>query len=71
MIRSQPEILVLISAIDETFMQTVHSRFSYRLDEIIYGAKFRDVYKTAADGRIMLDVRRLDEFDRAEFQKAG
>ncbi len=66
-IRSQPEIMVLISAIDETFMQTVHSRFSYRLDEIVYGAKFRDVYETAPDGRIRLDVRRLDEYDAVQF----
>ena len=70
-ITSQPEIMVLISAIDETFMQTVHSRFSYRLDEIVYGAKFRDVYETAPDGRIRLDVRRLDEYDRIEFTAPG
>ena len=66
-IRSQPEIMVLISAIDETFMQTVHSRFSYRLDEIIYGAKFRDVYETGSGGIVRLDVRRLDEYDPIQF----
>ena len=70
-IRSQPEVMVLISAIDETFMQTVHSRFSYRLDEIVYGAKFRDVYETSPDGRVRLDVRRLDEYDNIEFTALG
>ena len=62
-IESQPEIMVLISATDETFMQTVHARFSYRLDEVVWGAKFRDVYETRSDGRLGLDVRRLDEYD--------
>ena len=59
---SQPEVLVLISATDETFMQTVYTRYSYRFEEMVWGVKFKDIYETAADGRTRLDVRRLDEY---------
>jgi len=38
------EFLVLLTAADETFMQTVHARSSYRYDEIVWGARFSDIF---------------------------
>ena len=58
-----PELMVLISATDETFSQQVHVRFSYRFEEMVWGAKFRDVYSKTQDGLLSLDIRRLDEYD--------
>ena len=54
-----PEILILLTGIDETFSQTVHARSSYRGDEILWGAKFADMYRHAADGVISVDARLL------------
>ncbi|MBA4185303.1 MAG: hypothetical protein H0X49_15035 [Acidobacteria bacterium] len=34
------EILLILSAMDETFAQTVHARSSYKLKEIKFGCKF-------------------------------
>src|SRR5437588_10056963 len=44
MVESNAEFLVLLQGIDETFAQNVHSRSSYRMDEIVWNAKFADVF---------------------------
>ncbi len=58
------EILVLISATDETFSQTVNSRSSYKADEVVWGAKFADVFGQKPDGTITVDLHRIHAFDR-------
>ncbi|MBM3728326.1 MAG: transporter [Acidobacteria bacterium] len=58
---SKLEVFVLLTAMDETFSQVVHTRTSYRFDEIDWGAKFRDVHSAGSDGALRLDVSRLDE----------
>ncbi|KAA3616661.1 MAG: hypothetical protein DWQ05_13095 [Calditrichaeota bacterium] len=37
---SNAEILILLSAFDETFSATVHTRTSYKYNEIVWGKKF-------------------------------
>ncbi len=37
------EIIVSLTGLDETFSQTIHARFSYRHDEIVFGAAFEDI----------------------------
>ncbi len=59
--QEDPEILILLTAVDETFAQTVHTRMSYRADEIVWDARFRDPYITQEDGRLELDLRLLGE----------
>lgn len=44
LINNEAEFLVLLSAVDETFSQTVHSRTSYRGDEIVWNARFRPMF---------------------------
>ena len=57
------EFLILLSATDETSSQHVHSRLSYKHDEVVWGAKFADIFN--ADGRGMgIDVRRLHDIER-------
>ena len=62
--RLQVEILVMIKAIDETFGQTVHSRYSYRYDEIEWGAKFTPVFDVEKTGDILLEVNRVSDIER-------
>jgi inward rectifier potassium channel len=59
------EFIVLVTAFDETFSQTVHTRSSYRMDEVVWGARFADVFRHD-DPRHMLsiDVQRLHEIER-------
>jgi inward rectifier potassium channel len=66
------EFLILLNGFDETFSQTVHTRSSYKGDEVVWGAKFRSIINVSSDDRtISADVRKLDEFDRVELPAAG
>jgi inward rectifier potassium channel len=60
------EILVVISAIDETFAQLVHTRTSYKIDELKFGYKFSNIYnQTGSDEPITIDVRKLSKIEKA------
>jgi inward rectifier potassium channel len=62
--RTQAEILVLLSGIDETFEQTVHARSSYRADEIVWNARFRSMFlPTDSRSRISVDIRQVHEIE--------
>lgn len=61
---ADPEIFVALSAIDETFSQVVHSRFSYADDDIVDGARFADLFGTTADGVLTIDLSKLSDVDR-------
>lgn len=64
--KADAEIIVLLSAIDETFTQTVHTRTSYKPGEIKFGYKFANIYnQTGPDEPITIDVRRLSEIEKA------
>lgn len=61
---SDAEVLVLLKGVDETFSQTVHARSSYRANELVWNAKFSDIYLRTDDGRLLgVDLSRLDEID--------
>jgi inward rectifier potassium channel len=61
----QGEFLILINGFDETFSQNVHTRSSYKPDEVEWDAKFRSILNIPADdGNISIDVRKLHEFER-------
>ncbi len=61
---SKAEFLILLTAVDETFEQTVHSRSSYRYDEVIWNAKFSDLFQPSDDDKISIDLRRIHEIER-------
>ncbi|MBP6003695.1 MAG: hypothetical protein KA746_09705 [Pyrinomonadaceae bacterium] len=64
--RTDAEILILMSATDETFAQIVHSRTSYKPNEIRVGYKFGDLYNEMQDGEpISIDIRRLSSVEKA------
>jgi inward rectifier potassium channel len=58
------EILILIKGFDETFSQNVHSRYSYRYDEIIWGVKFKKAYVTNNQGKIVFDVNNIHQYEQ-------
>ena len=64
LIASEAEFLVLLSGNDETFAQTVHSRTSYRADEIVWGAKFRPMFvESATGGATGMDLSRIHDYE--------
>ncbi len=65
-IASDPEVEILLTAIDETFSQTVHARSSYKSAEIVWGAKFADMYHRPGRGVLSVDLRRLHVIEPAD-----
>jgi inward rectifier potassium channel len=61
LLASQAEILVLISAMDETFAQTVHVRTSYRAEEVAWNRRFADMFLRGDEGLVGVDMRKLHE----------
>jgi inward rectifier potassium channel len=57
--QSQAELLILIKGFDDTFAQTVHSRYSYRYDEMVWGVRFAPAFTIDAAGDIVLDVNEV------------
>lgn len=62
---ADPEIVCLITADDETFAQTVHSKTSYDKADIVWGARFRDMYTSDVD-HVAIDLSRLHDLDRVD-----
>ncbi|MCX6623549.1 MAG: hypothetical protein NTY38_21285, partial [Acidobacteria bacterium] len=56
------ELLVLITAFDDTFSQTVHARYSYRYDEFVWNARFVPAFEIDAQGDMILHVDRVSAY---------
>ncbi len=62
---SDAEVLIVLSAMDETFAQTVHARSSYKLKEIKFGYKFANIYNEIKnDEPISIDIRKLSNVEK-------
>ncbi len=55
------EILILIEAFDDSFSQTVHSVYSYRHTEMVWGAKFVPAFSIDPAGDLVLELNRVHE----------
>lgn len=65
LLASDAEVLILLTGIDETFSQTVHTRSSYKAEEVVWKAKFGDIYNPPTPtGRLTIDVRKLHSIER-------
>jgi inward rectifier potassium channel len=62
---SDAEFLVLVSGNDETFAQLVHSRSSYKATEIVWGARFGNIYVPPERGMLRVDMGLLDRIEPA------
>ena len=63
--RSDAEILILLTATDETFAQTVHTRSSYKVDEIKFGYKFANMYNKSENYEpLSIDIRKLSKIEK-------
>jgi inward rectifier potassium channel len=64
--RTQATFVVLLKAFDDTFAQTVHSRTSFQHQDLVWGARFVPAFDRDGDGRIVLDLGRIGEFNQVE-----
>lgn len=64
LVSREAELLILLSGLDETFSQTVYERTSYKPDEIVFGARFANIYNPLSpEGIVSIDVARLHEIE--------
>jgi len=69
----QSEILILITAYEDTFAQTVHNRKSYVANEVVWGARFPRMFHTDHEGKTVLDLDQIHNHEPAaliELQEA-
>ena len=60
----EAEFLVLLTGFDETFSQTVHARSSYRVHELIFGARFSNMFDHDADGGLLkVDLAKIHDVE--------
>jgi inward rectifier potassium channel len=55
----EAEFLILVKAFDDTFFQTVHVRYSYRHEQLVWGARFAPTFEVGSEGNMILDLSRL------------
>ncbi|MGB3077032.1 MAG: ion channel [Chitinophagales bacterium] len=60
------EILVYFKAFDETFANHVHSRISYKRENLVWGAKFILNFKESQDGATIHYVNMIDDYETVE-----
>ncbi|MDG1260693.1 MAG: ion channel [Flavobacteriales bacterium] len=62
LLAAEAEVLILISGFDDTFNQTVHSRYSYTCDEVVPNAKFNPAFSSDSEGEIVLDLEKINDY---------
>jgi len=63
---SEAEVLILLSATDDTFAQVVHNRASYTADEIVWGARFVPILNEDGTGVPTRVAERLHRFEMVD-----
>jgi len=61
--RMDLEIYVLLKGFDDVFSQTIYNRHSYLVEDFIYGAKFRKPWLINDQGRIVMDLTKVGDYD--------
>lgn len=60
------EFLVLINAVDDKSSQAVHARSSYKWNEVVWGARFKGMYRHTRDGRMRIDLKRIHDIQELD-----
>jgi inward rectifier potassium channel len=60
------EFLVLINAVDDNSCQVVHARASYKWNEVVWGARFKDMYRHTRKGRMRIDLKRIHDIQEID-----
>ncbi len=65
LLKTDAEILILLSATDETFASVVYTRSSYKASEIIFGCKFTSIYNPLEEGaQLSVDINKLSQIEK-------
>jgi inward rectifier potassium channel len=64
-IAAESEFLILLTATDEVFATTVHSRTSYAASEVVWNARFASMF-TEREGAIGFNAAQLHAIEKVE-----
>jgi inward rectifier potassium channel len=65
------EFLILLTGTDETFAQVVHTRSSYKAEEVVWGARFVNLFNPPTpDGVLSIDIGRLHDYEPERQERA-
>jgi inward rectifier potassium channel len=65
LVQRRAEVIMVLKATDEGYMQQVITRHSYRYDEIVWGARYIRAF-SARKGAMQLDLDKLSDHQRVE-----
>ena len=57
------EIFLTLTGLDETLAQTIHTRYRYRLEDIVYNARFSDIISMRPDGTRIIDFDKFHDLE--------
>jgi inward rectifier potassium channel len=57
------EAFITLKGFDETYSQTVYIRMSYTAKDVIYGAKFQRPFYVGETGQLVMDLRKVGNYD--------
>ncbi len=60
------DLYLSLAGLDETSAQTIHARYRYRLDDIVWNAHFTDVISLLPDGTRTIDYTKFHEVVKRE-----
>ena len=66
---AEVEIFILIKGFDESYSQTIYSRSSFTAKDIVFGAKFVRPFFVDETGMLVLDLRKVGEYEKMEMEK--
>jgi inward rectifier potassium channel len=69
LVNTEAAFVIILRLFDDAFAQVVNSRTSYTVDDLIWGAKFNPMFTRDNDGRIVLDLGKMDSIEKAELPK--
>ena len=62
LINCEAEFLIMLKAFDDSYSQTVHSRTSYKPEDIVYNAKFDKIISTDEEGIFNIDLSKVSSY---------
>lgn len=65
--KNEGEVIVFIKAFDEMYSNTVAIKSSYMFSEVIYGAKFVQMFDDEDDTVTVLDLSKLNAYQKINF----
>lgn len=64
--KGHAEFLILLQGFDDAFSQSVHSRSSYRWEDILWGAKFIPIYGFDGNGRTTVELDKISGVEKLD-----